>query len=182
MFFAGVWSSPPPTIFPENTRSTTIIPQDLFQLAEDMGMTDKMRSIALGQGQGAIAAAMIEKVKPRWVEDRRSIPLSGKRSNKDKVAWRAVPHAHAVCDCARPPTNNRRVRLTTPGSFGWQLGAASELPSFHLVDVGAGEVVRGNQSDADSSGLPTMANLHAKQILPDGHFTGDSRHNGIART
>lgn len=36
--------------------------QDLFQLAEDMGMTDKMRSIALGQGQGTIAAAMIEKV------------------------------------------------------------------------------------------------------------------------
>lgn len=38
-------------------------PQDLFQLAEDMGMTDKMRSIALGQGQGGIAAAMIEKVR-----------------------------------------------------------------------------------------------------------------------
>lgn len=36
--------------------------QDLFKLAEDMGMTDKMRSIALGQGQGSIAAAMIEKV------------------------------------------------------------------------------------------------------------------------
>ena len=38
------------------------IRQDLFKLAEDMGMTDKMRSIALGQGQGSIAAAMIEKV------------------------------------------------------------------------------------------------------------------------
>lgn len=42
---------PPPTLL-----------QDLFQLAEDMGMTDKMRSIALGQGQGTIAVAMIEKV------------------------------------------------------------------------------------------------------------------------
>lgn len=37
--------------------------QDLFQLAEDMGMIDRLRSIALGQGQGTIAATMIEKVK-----------------------------------------------------------------------------------------------------------------------
>lgn len=36
--------------------------QDLCQLAEDMGMMDRLRSIALGQGQGKIAAAMIEKV------------------------------------------------------------------------------------------------------------------------
>lgn len=44
-------------------RRCDVFVQDLFQLAEDMGMTDRLRSIALGQGQGTIAAAMIEKVK-----------------------------------------------------------------------------------------------------------------------
>lgn len=36
--------------------------KDMYQLAEDMAMTDRLRSIALGQGQGKIAAAMLEKV------------------------------------------------------------------------------------------------------------------------
>ena len=44
--------------------------QDLFQLAESMDMTDKMRSIALGQGQGVIAAAMIEKVRCASMKER----------------------------------------------------------------------------------------------------------------
>jgi Dynein heavy chain region D6 P-loop domain len=34
--------------------------KDLLQLAEDMGVTDSLRMIALGQGQGAIAARLLE--------------------------------------------------------------------------------------------------------------------------
>jgi dynein heavy chain, axonemal len=34
--------------------------KDLLQLAEDMGITDSLRMIALGQGQGAIAARLLE--------------------------------------------------------------------------------------------------------------------------
>ena len=54
-----------PDVISRILRPTLLFRQDLFKLAEDMGMTDKMRSIALGQGQGAIAAAMIEKVHGR---------------------------------------------------------------------------------------------------------------------
>ena len=41
--------------------------KDLLQLASDMGVTDSLRMIALGQGQGAIAARLVEHGMQVWL-------------------------------------------------------------------------------------------------------------------
>ncbi|CAM9801562.1 unnamed protein product, partial [Ectocarpus fasciculatus] len=76
--------------------------KDLFQLAEDMGMTDKMRSIALGQGQGGIAAAMIEK----GVSEGNWVLLQNCHLS---ISW--MPELERLCEEISPTQTHQDFRL-----------------------------------------------------------------------
>lgn len=62
--------------------------------------------------------------------------------------------------------------LLPPGGVRGQLGVAAKLPPFHLLDVRAGEAVRGDQPDPDPPGLPALADVNAEQVFPDRNFAG----------
>ncbi|CAM9775317.1 unnamed protein product [Chrysoparadoxa australica] len=76
--------------------------KDLLQLADELGMSDKLRSIALGQGQGKIAARLIELgvTEGNWVL-LQNCHLS--------ISW--MPELERICEEFDPASINPDFRL-----------------------------------------------------------------------